>query len=75
MGGGHPAPPHPFILQICVLGLLVREYKFAVSRQLLQRLQRMAQVLPVAILVSLLAVKDKKYSRNMCISFGRPTKQ
>ena len=21
MGGGHPAPPHPFILQICVLSI------------------------------------------------------
>ena len=25
MGGGHPAPPHPFILQICVIELLFSE--------------------------------------------------
>ena len=42
-------------------------------KTIIVRLQRMAQVLPAVILISLafsvilLAVKDKKYSRNMCI--------
>ena len=60
-----------------MLGLIVRiqEYKFTASRQLLEHLQRMAEGLPVAFLVSstfsviLLAVKDKQYSLNMCILF------
>ena len=26
MGGGHPAPPHPFILQICVLFLNITSF-------------------------------------------------
>ena len=66
--------------QVSVFGLIVGGYKFAASRQLLWRLQRMAEVSPVTFLVSstfsviLLVVKDKKHYLNMCILFCRPYK-
>ena len=56
-----------FILntKVLVLGLMVRPYKRATSRQLSKRLQRMAEVSPAAFLVNLtfsvilLVVRDK----------------
>ena len=30
-GGGHPAPPHPFILQICAIEVIVKMQYYCVS--------------------------------------------